>query len=97
MDDLSLLETIELKTALVPSTPIIGPPNLHEQPGLTLPPDRSILQHQLEDLLKFTDTNKMKINFEKTKILPFNFSKNLTFFPPTVSPLMLFMKHGYLV
>ena len=59
VDDLSLLETIELKTALVPSTPIIGPPNLHEQPGLTLPPDRSILQHQLEDLLEFTDTPRL--------------------------------------
>ena len=81
VDGLSLLETIELKTALVPSTPIIGPPNLHEQPGLTLPPDRSILQHQLEDLLEFTDTNKMKINFKKTKILPFNFSKKYDFLP----------------
>ena len=91
VDDLSLLETIDLKTALVPSTPIIGPPNLHEQPGLTLPPDRSILQHQLDDLLEFTDTNKMKINFKKTKILPFNFSKKYDFLPqlsfPNCEPL----------
>ena len=36
VDDLSLLKTIDLKTALVPSTPILGPPNLHEIPGLTL-------------------------------------------------------------
>ena len=75
VDDLSLLESIDLKATLVPSPPIIGPPNLHELPGLSLPPDLSILQHQLEDLLVFTDKNKMKINFKKTKILPFNFSK----------------------
>ena len=80
-DDLSLLETIDLKAALIPSPPIIGPPNIHEQPGLSLPPDLSILQHQLRDLLEFTDENKMKINFKKTKILPFNFSKKFDFLP----------------
>ena len=79
VDDLSLLETIDLKAALIPSPPIIGPPNIHEQPGLSLPPDLSILQHQLKDLLEFTDKNKMKINFKKTKILPFNFSKKFDF------------------
>ena len=35
VDDLSLLETINLKMSLIPSTPIIGPPNFHEQPDLT--------------------------------------------------------------
>jgi hypothetical protein len=89
VDDLSLLESIDLKATLVPSPPIIGPPNLHELPGLSLPPDLSILQHQLEDLLEFK--NKMKINFKKTKILPFNFSKKFDFLPqlnfPNCDPL----------
>ena len=62
VDDLSLLEAINLKLNLIPSSPIIGPANLHEQPGLFLPPDRSVLQHQLEDLLQFTNRNFMKIN-----------------------------------
>jgi hypothetical protein len=39
VDDLSLLESIDLKATLVPSPPVIGPPNLHELPGLSLPPD----------------------------------------------------------
>ena len=81
-----MLETIDLKAALIPSPPIIGPPNIHEQPGLSLPPDLSILQHQLKDLLEFTDKNKMKINFKKTKILPFNFSKKFDFLPQLSFP-----------
>ena len=81
VDDLSFLESINLKLSLVPSTPIIGPPNQHEQPGLHLPPDQSVLQHQLADLLEFTDRNKMKINHKKTKILPFNVSKKYDFLP----------------
>ena len=91
VDDLSLLESIDLKATLVPSPPVIGQPNLQELPGLSLPPDLSILQHQLEDLLVFTDKNKMKINFKKTKILPFNFSKKFDFLPqlnfPNCEPL----------
>ena len=81
IDDLSLLEIIKLKSALVPTPASIGPPNLHEQPGLTLPPNRSILQHQLADLKEFTDRNKMKINVKKTKIMPFNTTKQLDFLP----------------
>ena len=91
VDDLSLLEALDLKSSLVRATPIVGPVNLHELPGLELPPDRSVLQHQLDDLLKFTVANKMKVNNKKTKIMPFNFSKNFEFLPqlyfPGESPL----------
>ena len=91
VDDLTLLESINLKSCLIPSTPIIGPPNLHEQPGLQLQTDQSVLKHQLSDLLKFTNKNKMKINFKKTKILPFNLSKKFDFLPqlgfPNCEPL----------
>ena len=81
VDDLILLETIDLKSVLVPTAPIFGPPNLHEIPGLHLPPEQSILQHQLADLLDFTEANKMKINSKKTKIIPFNLSKKNDFLP----------------
>ena len=86
VDDLSLLESINLKAALVPAAPIIGPPNLHEQPGLILPADQSVLQHQLADLLVFTDENQMKINLKKTKIIPFNTSKKFDFLPQLCFP-----------
>ena len=81
-----MLEAISLPTTLVPVPPIIGPPNIHEMPQLALPPDLSILQHQLADLAMFTDRNKMKINHKKTKILPFNFSKNFDFLPQLYFP-----------
>ena len=81
VDDLSLLESINLRLSLMPSTPIVGPPNWHEQPGLHLPAEQSCLQHQLADLLAFADRNKMKINLKKTKILPFNVSKKFDFLP----------------
>ena len=73
-----MLEIIDLLTGLFPAPPIIGPANFHEIPGLALPPDQSVLQHQLADLLVFTDQNKMKINHKKTKI---NFSKKNDFLP----------------
>jgi hypothetical protein len=43
--------------------------------------DQSVLQHQLADLLEFKNENKMKINYKKTKILPFNTSKKYDFLP----------------
>ena len=86
-----MLESLKLKLALVPSVPTIGPCNQHEQSGLTLPPEHSLLSHQLSDLLTFTNSNKMKINVKKTKILPFNPSKNYDFLPqlsfPNCEPL----------
>ena len=85
VDDLSLLEAIPL-TLLVPAPSIIGPANLHEVPCLTLPPDSSALQHQLADLDLFTAENKMKINYKKTKILPFNFTKKSDFLPQLSFP-----------
>ena len=39
VDDLSFLESINLRLQLTPSIPIVGPSNLHEQPGLHLPKD----------------------------------------------------------
>ena len=69
VDDLTLLEKVDLPATLVPTVPIIGPANLHEVPGLSLPPQQSVLQHQLADLAVFTDSHKMKINSKKTKIL----------------------------
>ena len=96
VDDLSLLEALDLQAKLIPAPPIIGPLNLHEISGFTLPPDHSALQHQLADLLVFTENKKMKINHKKTKIIPFNFSKKFDFLPllyfPDSEPLEVIYK-----
>ena len=81
-----MLEKIDLKVALVPSPMIIGPPNCHEIPGLSLPASHSVLQHQLEDLADFTAKNKMKINHKKSKIIPFNFCHKYDFLPQLYFP-----------
>ena len=86
VDDLTLMEALSLLSTLLPSPVIIGPPNLHEFPGLELPADQSILQHQLGDLAVFTAEHGMKINYKKTKIIPFNFSKKYEFLPQLSFP-----------
>ena len=59
----------------------IGPLNFHERCGLTLPKQRSILQHKLEDIKSFTERNMMKVNEKKCMIMPFNFSTSYDFIP----------------
>ena len=85
IDDLTLMEAIKLKGTLVPMTPqMIGPLEFHSRCGLVLPADRSILQHQLEDIYNFTVDNMMMVNKKKTVIMPFNFT-NLYDFVPTLT------------
>ena len=86
VDDLTLLEVVSLKDSLTPKDSFIGPLNLHERHGLQLPPQKSIIQHQLEDLQNFTEENEMLINFKKTKVIPFNFSKTKDFIPELSFP-----------
>ena len=80
VDDLTLLEALRLRL-LLQSPPIIGPPNLHEIPGLVLPVDQSALHHQLGDLDSFSRINKMKINFNKSKVMSFNVRRSFDFLP----------------
>ena len=54
IDDISLLEKISL-TKLVEKEKNIGPLNWHDRFNLTMPPNESILQHQLQDLTKYTN------------------------------------------
>ena len=86
VDDLTLLEVLKLKGFLIPKDSFIGPLNFHERHNLHLPPVKTILQHNLRDLLSFTEENKMKINLKKTKIIPFNFTKTMDFIPELSFP-----------
>ena len=69
------------KYILVQKERIIGPLNFHDRFNLVLPPQTSILQHQLEDLNDFTTQHHMVINSKKTKCLPFNSSLTKDFLP----------------
>ena len=87
IDDLSILESLNLKKCLVTANPnFIGPMNFHERNRKILPAHESILQHKLEDLQNFTKENLMLINKQKTVIIPFNFSKSYDFVPTLSFP-----------
>ena len=80
-DDLTMGESINLKSKLCSSINRDGPKQYHDRFGLTLPPENSILQMQLNHLSDFSNSHFMKINIKKTKIFPFNFTKTLDFLP----------------
>ena len=60
---------------------IIGPLDFHDRFNLTIPAHLSILQHQLEDLTKYTEDHHMILNAKKTKCLPFIRSESKDFMP----------------
>ena len=80
IDDLTLLEKVSL-SQLIEKKRIIGPLNYHDRFNLTLPHNRSILQHQVGDLQIFTKERHMKLNNKKTKCIPFNNSLTKDFMP----------------
>ena len=80
IDDLMLLEKISLSN-LEEEDPFIGPPPFHGRFKLQLPPNKSILQHQLQDLVAYTKRNHMVLNSKKTKCIPFNNSRTKDFVP----------------
>ena len=80
INDLTMLEKICLLD-LVEKNPIIGPLDFHDRFHLTLPPNRFILQHKLEDLKIGTKRNSMLLNKKKTKSLLFTTTKTREFMP----------------
>ena len=80
VDDLTLLEKISLKS-LIEDKQIIGPQPYHGRFNLTQPPSKSILQHQLQDLVKYTKENHMILNSKNAKCMPFNRSITRDFIP----------------
>ena len=80
VDDLTLLEKKSLKD-LKKKKRIIGPLNYHDRFNLALPPHKSNMQPQLQDLKVFTKEHHMFLNSKKTKCIPFNSSKSRDFIP----------------
>ena len=80
IDDLTLLEKISLKD-LIEKDRIIGPLDFHDRFNLTMPENRSLLQHRLEDLREYTLNHHMILNSKKTKVFPFINSHTKDFMP----------------
>ena len=77
IDDMTLLESINLKANLVsdpdPSPP--QPPQFRCRTGHVLPPENTQLQTELDKIYEYAEQHEMKVNKEKTKIMIFNTAK----------------------
>ena len=80
VDDLSFAEVVNLRD-LTLKDDMIGPRNFHDRNQLKLPPEKSRLQKRLVELEEYVQNHEMKLNIAKTKIIPFNFSRNRDFEP----------------
>ena len=81
IDDQTQGEVVELTTALDLNAEQAGPRLYHDRHGHVLPPHRSVLQTRLNDINDYAKVHQLKVNHEKTKILPFNFSRKFDFLP----------------
>ena len=82
VDDLSLAESVRLDTQLVPDTSgLVGPRTYHDRFGLFLPKEKCLLQKRLDDISESAVEHDMKLNFKKSKIIPFNFTRKYDFQP----------------
>ena len=76
-------ESVNLKKNLLPNpnpNPEM-PLRYHDRTQHILPHQNSQLQTLLDDIKVYTDTNQMKINQKKTKVILFNGARNYDFFP----------------
>ena len=83
VDDLTVAEAIMLKDTLIEdeNETLEKPLTFHDRTKHLLPPDKSKVQKQLEDLQTYSDENEMKINYKKTKTMLFNEAKKTDFSP----------------
>ena len=83
IDDMTLAESIKLKEKLVdvPVEDRTLPAPFHARTGHALPQKDSAVFKQLDETKKYADTNGMKLNYKKTKMMLFNNCKNWDFLP----------------
>ena len=71
VDDLSLLQSLNLKESLLPN-PVCDPPrHLAYRTNQVLPTEIITLQDQLDRLEKYCQEKEMKINIRKCKVMIF--------------------------
>ena len=70
---------LDLSLCQVPES-LIGPRTYHDRHGL-VNKEGTLLQKRLNDVSLHTKIHKMKINVQKTKLIPFNFTKKFDFVP----------------
>ena len=83
VDDFSLAEAINLPEQLVklPDSERQQPDSYHARTGHVLPLERSRIYTQLQKTEAYAQTNEMKLNYKKTKLIVFNPCKSIDFMP----------------
>ena len=82
VDDLTLLQSLNLKKSLIGNPNPVRPLNFHERTYHILPnPESTKMQIQLDELKEYADEHEMKINHEKSKVMIFNNARSIDFEP----------------
>ena len=82
IDDTSLAESVILDKMLTKEKDdFIGLRNYHDRHGWSLQTDRLALQERLTQIRQYVKTHDMSVNYKKTKVIPFNFSRKYDFEP----------------
>ena len=81
VDDLTIAESVPLKNNVIPVPDRPQPDSYHARTGHALAPGVSKVFKQLNDIQDYAESNEMKINFKKTKLMLFNRSKTIDFMP----------------
>ena len=81
VDDLTVLEAINMKDALVPNPVRPLPDAYHARLGMKLDNEKSKVYRQIENIQKYAKQNDMKLNVDKCKFMVFNPTKNYDFIP----------------
>ena len=69
IDDLSLVESINLKGDLIKDESVqVHPLEFHRRKGLKLDESKCLTNNILKDITKYAEENDMKINSDKTKV-----------------------------
>ena len=83
VDDLTIAEAVDLKTKLKndDENTLDLPLTYHNRTKHLLPAENSKVQQQLDEIVKYTKENEMKLNKKKTKVMLFNTAKSKTSLP----------------
>ena len=81
VDDMTILESINLKDNLManPDRPL--PDSYHTRTGHSLPTEKSRVYEQINDIQLYAGENEMKLNYDKTQFILFNPCRNYDFLP----------------
>ena len=81
VDDMTILESINLKKTLEDNPARPFPDAYRTRTGHTMPPQKSKVYEQIDAIQKYAEANEMKLNYEKTKFILFNPTRNYDFLP----------------